>query len=365
MITCFIGTRAQLIKMAPVILEIERRKLDLNLVFTGQHKETMEQLVSDFGIRTRAIYLYQGREITGITQMAKWFLACLWKALRHPDAFVPKTAPPNITLVHGDTFSTLLGAVVGRLKGIPVAHIEAGLRSHNVFHPFPEELTRLIVFRLSRVAFCPGPWAYDNMRRYRSIRIDTGHNTLRDAIEIAKAAPPKADPGLTAGDYGICSIHRFENIFDRKRLAKILALVEKAAARYRLLFVLHPATRKKLEQFGFMSRLEANPKIKLLPRMGYVEFVQLMQRARFVVTDGGGNQEELSYLGIPTLLMRKATERREGLGSTAILSGYDEGVMEFFLAGLDNKAPTPTSDLAAGTALPSRQIVDYIESLQS
>ncbi|MGH8743866.1 MAG: UDP-N-acetylglucosamine 2-epimerase, partial [Burkholderiales bacterium] len=131
-----------------MILEITKRGLPFNLVFTGQHKETMEQLLADFGIHIPHCYLYQGKEITGIAQMGAWFTRCLWKCLREADKFVPGSGNmDSIILVHGDTFSTLLGAVIGKLRGITVAHIEAGLRSGNIFHPFPEELTRRAVFR--------------------------------------------------------------------------------------------------------------------------------------------------------------------------------------------------------------------------
>lgn len=357
MISCFIGTRAQLIKMAPVILEIERRGLPFSLVLTGQHEETMEQLLNDFGIHTRRSYLYQGKEITGIAQMGVWFARCLWKCLRETDKFVPGSGVNNVMLVHGDTLSTLLGAVVGKLRGLTVAHIEAGLRSGNIFHPFPEELTRRAVFRLSDLAFCPGEWSYNNMEKYSARRINTGHNTLLDALAIALAAPQKTDAPFPAKAYGVISIHRFENIFSRRRLARIIRLLEKAAAQHPLVFVLHPATRKKLTQFDLLDGLESNPRIKLLPRIGYVEFVQLIQRARFVITDGGSNQEELSYLGIPTLLMRKATERQEGLATTAILCAYNEQILERFLRdlpGLSSVKPRINSDS------PSKIIVDHL-----
>jgi UDP-N-acetylglucosamine 2-epimerase (non-hydrolysing) len=358
MISCFIGTRAQLIKMAPVILEIERRGLPFSLVLTGQHEETMEQLLNDFGIHTPRSYLYQGKEITGIAQMGVWFARCLWKCLRESDKFAPGSDNmDNVILVHGDTFSTLLGAVVGKLRSITVAHIEAGLRSGNIFHPFPEELTRRAVFRLSDLAFCPGEWSYNNMQKYSARRINTGHNTLLDSLTIALAAPQKNDAPFPAKAYGIISIHRFENIFSRRRLARIIHLLEKAAAQYPLVFVLHPATRKKLTQFNLLAGLEFNPRIKLLPRMGYVEFIQLIQRACFVITDGGSNQEELSYLGIPTLLMRKATERQEGLATTVILCGYDEPILEQFLQdlpGLSSAKSRINSDS------PSKIIVDHL-----
>ena len=357
MISCFIGTRAQLIKMAPVILEIEKRGLPFNLILTGQHEETMEQLLNDFGIRAPRNYLYRGKEITGILQMGIWFVRCLLKCLRESDRFVPGSGN-GVILIHGDTFSTLLGAIVGKLRGVPVAHIEAGLRSGNIFHPFPEELTRRTVFRLSDLAFCPGVWPYNNMKKYRAKRIDTGQNTLLDTLTIALSVPQKTISPFPAKTFGIVSLHRFENIFNLRRLGQIIGLLEKAAEWFPLVFVLHPATRKKLAQFGLLSKLESNSRIKLLPRMGYIEFVRLMQDAKFVITDGGSNQEELSYLGIPTLLMRKATERQEGLTTTAILCAYDEQILERFLRrlpGLSSVEP------AINSGSPSRIIVDHLE----
>lgn len=360
MINCFIGTRAQLIKMAPILLEIERRNLPLNLVFTGQHHETMAQLMEDFGITSVPRRLYLGREVTGIVQMAVWFVRCLLRSTRMPGLFMSKsTAGRSVVLVHGDTFSTLLGAVAGRLQGVEVAHIEAGLRSHNVFHPFPEELTRLAVFRFSQLSFCPGDWAFGNMAGYSSKAINTGNNTLLDALRLMLAFPRRM-PRPFEQEYGIASIHRFENIFNRARLEEILALIEQAANHYPIVFVLHPATRKKLTNYGLLGRLEQNPHIKLLPRMGYADFVQLMRDARFVITDGGGNQEELSYLGIPTLLMRKATERQEGLGSTATLCNYDKEVLDMFLASLPplkDAGPVPDKTGKSATQL----IVDELE----
>jgi len=359
MISCFIGTRAQLIKMAPVILAIEKRGLPFNLVFTGQHEETMEQLLNDFGIRAARVYLYRGREITGIVQMGTWFVRCLWRCLRQPNTFAPGSNNNGLILVHGDTFSTLLGAIVGKLRGITVAHIEAGLRSGNIFHPFPEELTRRIVFRMSDLAFCPGQWSCENMKKYRVTRVDTGQNTLLDALAIALAVPQKSNAPFAARTFGIVSLHRFENIFQSRRLAQIIGLLETAANQYPLVFVLHPATRKKLAQFDLLSKLENNPRIKLLPRMGYIKFVKLMKCAKFVITDGGSNQEELSYLGIPTLLMRKATERQEGLMTTATLCPYDEQILKRFLRDL----PVLSSvEPATHAGSPSEIIVDYLES---
>jgi len=359
MIICFIGTRAQTIKMAPALLEMERRRLPFRLVLTGQHEDTIDQLFTEFGISTAPVRLYQGKEISGIMQMGLWFMGCLWTCLRHSRRFFGiTTGEANVILVHGDTVSTLLGAVVGRLLRFDVAHIEAGLRSRNLFHPFPEELTRLAVFRLSTISFCPGAWAYDNLSMHHTERIDTRYNTLIDALSIALASPQharRAQPIVSA--YGIVSIHRFENIFSIARLTRIIELIETAASRHQLVFVLHPSTRKKLTEYNLLLRIESNSQIQVVARMGYISFVQLMRNALFVISDGGGNQEELSYLGIPTLLMRKATERKEGLGQTVTLCAYDEKTLITFL---DQFARSEHPRFSPPPISPSSMIVDRL-----
>ena len=356
MITCIIGTRAQLIKMAPVMREMEARKLAYQLIFTGQHKVTMTGLLDEFGIRTPPEIVYSGREVTGIVQMGGWFCLVLWRLFRIRRKLRVGPRDANIALVHGDTFSTLLGALLGKVCGIRVGHVESGLRSFNWFHPFPEELTRLAVFRMTDIAFCPNAWARDNLRAYRMEKIDCGQNTLLDCVRFALA---RGDAPASLGDYGVVSLHRFENIFNRQRLTQILDLLDRLSRGHRLVFVLHPATEKKLAAFGLLNRLQQDANIDLRPRMGYLAFLRLIRGARFVVTDGGSNQEELSYLGIPTLLMRKATERNEGLDSNVTIANYDAAVVDRFAADLSaaRAAPAMLPD-----AEPSRIIVDRLQA---
>lgn len=361
MIIVLLGTRAQLIKMAPVMRELQRRSVPYKLIYTGQHKETIAQLASDFAVPPPEEYVYGGGEVTGVIQMVRWFVYCLCKLLRGRGTFLPlHPSAADVIVVHGDTLSTLLGALIGRLTGMRVAHVEAGLRSHNLLQPFPEELTRLAVFRLSNIAFCPGEWAYRNMKRFRAERIDTGANTLLDSVRVVVDAAGHASRAGT-GNYGVCSIHRFENIFSRRRLAAIVDLVEEMAKTCLIVFVLHPTTRIKLHQFGLLARLERNPEITLAARMGYVKFVQLLRDSRFVITDGGGNQEELSYLGIPTLLMRKTTERPEGLGRTAVVCDYDMQVVREFLAR-PRSSDAGCNNMNEWVKSPSELIVDRLAS---
>jgi UDP-N-acetylglucosamine 2-epimerase (non-hydrolysing) len=363
LIVCIIGTRAQLIKMAPLMREFESRAIPYSLLFTGQHHVTMQTLLDDFEIRTAARWVYAGKEVTGIVQMGVWFVRCLWQFRKQRMQLLPPVSnrQSGVVLVHGDTFSTLLGALVGKLSGYSVAHVESGLRSFNVFHPFPEELTRLAVFRLADTAYCPNQWAQQNLAQYALRKVDCNGNTLLDAVRFA-IVHPQTRPSVSDDEpYAVVSLHRFENIFDRDRLTSIISMLEEAALVCRLLFVLHPATKKKLDAFGLTRRLEENLRFTLLERMGYIQFLHYLIAARFVITDGGSNQEELSYLQVPTLLMRRATERTEGLGTNVTIANYDPKIVSAFLKGVavaPLSAPTGTNMLPSGT--PSKTICDDV-----
>ena len=358
MITCILGTRAQLIKMAPVIRAIEDRGWSFCLTLTGQHHENIDGIIRDFGILTRPRYLYDGPEINGIFQMLAWAWRC-WRVFRRsPELYLPvSTGQPNLVLIHGDTFSTILGLVLARARSVRVAHVESGLRSFRILHPFPEELTRLVVMRFAHVAYCPGAWALKNAGRNPRLEcIDTRYNTLLDALRIAQARTQESGATAPKPQYGVCSIHRFENVFFKRRLRRIVNIVCEMAGQYPIKFVLHPVTRRRLEHTGLIARLRACPNISLLDRMGYIEFITLLKGSAFVVTDGGGNQEELSYLSIPTLLMRKATERQEGLGATVTISHYSRDAALSFLKQL-----RPSSQINMGADIsPTGIIVDHL-----
>ncbi|UXY15620.1 UDP-N-acetylglucosamine 2-epimerase [Chitiniphilus purpureus] len=348
---CFLlGTRAQLIKTAPVALACHELGLRTEMLWTGQHRETIDDLLADFGLQDlEKEALYQGPEVNSIGRVAPWAWQCFRSSRQsHRMLF----ARYGVIVTHGDTFSTVLAAWLGRKSGIPVAHIEAGLRSFNLLNPFPEEINRLLTFRWSDIAYHPGEWAGNNLHRYKWLeRIDTGQNTIVDAVRLAlgdELLEPPEQP------YAVCSIHRFENIFFTGRLKSIIAAIEAAAEQVPIRFVLHSATRKRLEATGLLQRLQAHPGIELLDRMGYFKFVRLLAGARFVITDGGSNQEELSLLQVPTLIMRDHTERQEGLGSTAQLVKPDPGQLRTLIATLPVKVsrrpqiggPSPASIIA-------------------
>lgn len=352
MIHIIIGTKAQLIKMAPVMKELADRNIGYNFIFTGQHNETIDELINVFKLKAPDYRLYSGRDITSVPAMIAWMIYCLFKSVKNKSEIFRNKK--GIALVHGDAFSALLGALMAKISGVKVGHVEAGLRSFNSFHPFPEEITRVLTSYLADYHFCPGEFALDNSRKYRGEKINTRENTLLDALNSAVGGAVSAD--RPQEKYGLVSIHRFENVFNKKRFKSILDLLEEISGSIKLLFVMHPVTEKKLKEFGFMPELTGNTNIKLMPRIDYFRFIKFLNNSEFIITDGGSNQEESYYLGKPCLIMRKTTERKEGLGQNAVVAGYDKKITEDFVANYSKLTGNP-GDFNVS---PSKIIVDYL-----
>lgn len=358
MIHIFLGTKAQLIKMAPVMVELQKRNIEYNFVFSGQHQATIQDIQNEFGIKKPDYTLYQGRDITGIVQMLLWSLRIFSHTLVHRKQ-VWKNDSNGIALNHGDTFSTLLGTIAAKACGLKSAHIESGLRSFNLFHPFPEELTRRLTFRLSDIFFAPGQWALDNLKAYKGIKVNTKYNTLIDALKISEKNINNANVILPNYKYGIVSIHRFENIFSRKKLLKIVELIEDIAQKQYLLMILHKPTLNKLKRYNLYQRLENNKKIELRPRYSYFQFMKLIKSAYFVVTDGGSNQEECYYLGKPCLILRQATERQEGIGHNACLSKFRIDLIKNFINNIDEFKQPGKIDRPSPTTIIIDELLSY------
>jgi len=328
MIHIIIGTKAQLIKMAPVMATLAGSGIQYNFIYTGQHRATINEMLADFGVKKPDITLYDGKDITSIFTMIVWSLRLLIVSVFNKKSIF-RGDKKGIVLVHGDTLSTLLGALMGKIAGLKVGHIESGLRSFNLFHPFPEEITRILTFRLSDILFCPGKWAMDNVSHLSKIKINTVENTLSDCISFWEKNIQRSDH-IPNYRYIIVSLHRFENIFNKKRLEIIINLIEKISTYHRIIFILHKPTEKKLKQMLFFERLRNNKYIEFRDRYNHSDFLALLKKCDFVVTDGGSLQEETYFLGIPCLLLRKTTERQEGIGYNVVLSNYDVNVVENF-----------------------------------
>jgi UDP-N-acetylglucosamine 2-epimerase (non-hydrolysing) len=210
-------------------------------------------------------------------------------------------------------------------------HLESGLSSGRLLDPFPEELCRRLVFRMTDVAMCPDAQTSRYMSRYRRVKVVNTHgNTISDSVALTGAARVSRPEGKP---YIVASLHRFQNIYNVKRLRNLVALVEAVAKQFTVHFVLHPATRGRLENDGLLERLTCAEGVSLHPRMGYRDFLCKAAGAACVLTDGGSNQEELAVLGVPTIVMRTRSERPDGLGENAIMENDVPGTLEGFIVG--------------------------------
>ena len=322
MIHIFIGTKAQLIKMAPIMRELQLCNIEYNFIFSGQHQETIDEIRANFGVKEPDYILHKGKDITSIVKMGYWLVKIVLIALfDRKKIWCGDTS--GVVLNHGDTFSTLAGSILARLGGHTNAHVESGLRSFDWFNPFPEEITRILVFKFSQIYFCPNEWAAKNLVKYNGKKIITNGNTLYDSLTLIKSLLPPADLSIPNKKFCVVSFHRFENVFKKSQLIKIVELLEAVSMHIDLLVIMHKPTLKKLHESGAFNRLQSNQKIHLRPRYDYHRFIHLVKASEFVITDGGSNQEECFYLGKPCLLLRTATERQEGLGENIVISSFN------------------------------------------
>lgn len=220
---------------------------------------------------------------------------------------------PDLVLVVGDVNSTLACSIVAAKMHVPVAHVEAGLRSFD--RKMPEEVNRLVTDAIADLHFVTEPSGMEHLRSegVPAAKVHLVGNTMIDSLvhfrEAAGRSTIVADLGVAAGGYMVVTLHRPSNVDRKESLQEVLGFFEKFASRVGAVFPVHPRTRKMLVEFGLMDRASKIPGLKLVEPLGYLDFLRLMQDAKFVLTDSGGIQEETTYLGIPCLTLRDNTER--------------------------------------------------------
>lgn len=350
-----VGTKAQFIKTAPILWNLDRAGIEYRLVYTGQHSETFSELERAFGLRSADVNLVPSNEADSARGLLVWLMKVCAALLQRGGAAQWRGA--SWGMVHGDTLSALVGALALRLIGVPVVHVEAGLRSPKLWSPFPEEIVRRLVSRLASLHCCPDQTAASNIRRGADVIVTSG-NTIRDALEMALLAQPEQVAFGGGGSYAVVSMHRAETLTNRFAFDFAMEQIASVAKMIRVRFVLHPATRRCLEKTEWGKRLRACPEIELLERVDYPTFVGWLLNARFLLTDGGSNQEEAALLGLPTLLLRKETERADGIESGIVaISAMDPERIQNFVER-HRLGSWPIRVLPKSS--PARQIVDEL-----
>ncbi len=306
-----VGTRPEIIKMAPVILEAENRNIPFTIIHTGQHydKEMSDQFFDVLKLRKPDINLgvqaEQSNEQLGnmINKLGRLLLEIA----------------PNLVLAVGDTKSVLAACLASINNQIPFGHIESGLRSYD--NTMPEEINRRIVDSVSSILFTPSQRSVVNLL-YEGIdpaRIHFVGNTIVDSLrifgeKIKQDIPKAADEILKKiqRNFIICTIHRISNVENETNLKEIVESLEEIKD-ISIIFLLHPRTAKKLEEFNLMSQFENIKNMIISSPVDYLSILSLMknEKCKLILTDSGGLQEEAAYLRIPCITLRPNTERPE------------------------------------------------------
>lgn len=330
----FIGTEAELIKVFPVIIAGMEKGVVCHIIASGQNDLKKSRIMREIQLNGKFLELSQESDIKKSAKgLLVWFAKTYRGAVKQiTQVFDKEELKGAPMVVHGDTVSTFMGARIGKKLGCVVCHVEAGLRSHHLLNPFPEEIDRLLTSRIARVHFAPGEEPAENLKRARGTVVNTKYNTILDSLKYSEHMQvlTKEVEDLRGQDYFVFVMHRQENLANKEFVRQVLDRVKRFAQNRKCVLILHKITEVTLEEMGQLEELKENENFVLLPRVDYFDFMKLLQGAQYVITDGGSNQEELHYMGKPCLIMRKTTERQEGIGQNAVLYGGDVAAMERF-----------------------------------
>ena len=359
------GTRPEAIKMAPLVIELKKHKDFKTIVcVTGQHREMLDQVMDAFGIKADfdLDIMKEKQSLTSITTAVLTKLEPVLKAEK-----------PDLVLVHGDTTTSVAAAMAAFYQQIPVGHVEAGLRTGNIYSPFPEEMNRIMIDRISSVYFAPTKLNEQNLKREGiSKNIFVTGNTVIDAFAYTvKSSYRFHEDKLNGIDYEkrkvvIVTAHRRENL--GKPLENICNAILRLSEKYKdLLFVypvhLNPVVRNTVTEF-----LANKSNMLLLNPIDVLDMHNLMARCFIVMTDSGGIQEEAPHFGKPVLVLRTETERPEAVeAGTVKVVGIEEETIFADAENLIDNAETYNKMANAvnpyGDGHASERIVKLIEEL--
>jgi UDP-N-acetylglucosamine 2-epimerase (non-hydrolysing) len=300
-----VGARPNYPKVAPLLWSADREKRRHVLVHTGQHYDhkMSKSFFTDLGMPEPDHYLGVGSG-THAEQTARVMLAFEQVLLKER---------PDMTVVVGDVNSTLACALTAAKLCLPVAHLEAGLRSFD--RTMPEEVNRILTDQVADLLLTPSADGDENLAR-EGVPAERVHRVGNIMIDSLLRSLPKARAtgalechGVKRGGYALVTLHRPSNVDDPRVFGGILDVLAELSRRLPVIFPIHPRSSRRLEELGLKPRIEAAKDLRLTPPLGYLEFIALTDGARLILTDSGGIQEESTVLGVPCLTLRMTTER--------------------------------------------------------
>ena len=351
------GTRPEIIKMAPIIRALKKAVIPLKFVHCGQHYDynMVQQFIEDLELPPPDFSFKIDGSSPGI-QTAQ--------IMMHMDALIEKTEP-SIVLVEGDTNSVLASALAANKRGVPIGHVEAGLRSFDL--RMPEEHNRRLTDHISEYLFAPTVTAQANLENEHVWgRIYVTGNTVIDAvIQHLPIAEKKSTilEKISFKEFALATAHRAENVDDLSVLKNIIEAF--AEAPLPIVYPMHPRTQKRMRQNSFFSKIKKIDNLLVLPPLGYLDFLVLMRKSKFIVTDSGGIQEEATAPGIrkPVLVIRLSTERPEAVesGFAKVVGTEKSGILAAIKAKMGNQGKLPEkSPFGDGNA--AEKIVETIHN---
>ena len=296
-----VAARPNFMKMAPVVLEMNRRGIEQYLVHTGQHYDAnmSDVFFEELGMPRPDVYLGVGSG-SHAAQTAAVLTAFETTCLQRK---------PDMVIVAGDVNSTVAAALASTKLGIPVAHVEAGLRSYD--RDMPEEINRVLTDHMSDLLFATEEAGVENLRRegIQGDKVKLVGNCMVDSLlshlDKAVGLKPWENYGQSSGGYGLLTLHRPSNVDHADALESLLKTLNRISRRLPMIFPVHPRTRLRILNSG----MQLADTIRLVEPLPYLTFIGLMAKSRCVLTDSGGIQEETTALGVPCLTLRENTER--------------------------------------------------------
>jgi len=301
------GARPNFMKIAPIWHKLKPLgdRFETRIVHTGQHYDyAMSQVfLNHLGLGEPDFFLGAGSGTHGY-QTAQVLMAFEKLVIEQR---------PDLVVVVGDVNSTIAASLASVKLGVPVAHVEAGLRSFDL--TMPEEINRMLTDRIADLLFVSEPSGVANLSA-EGIGGERVHlvgnvmiDTLKNNLEKIKVGDTAKKMGLKDEKFCLITIHRPSNVDSEPALRKVLDVLREAASRYKLVFPAHPRTQKNMANFGLKEQFEAIDNLQITEPIGYFEFMNLMIHSALVLTDSGGIQEETTWLGIPCITLRENTER--------------------------------------------------------
>ena len=306
-VTVVVGTRPEIIKMAPIVRALKTNGIPFSFVHCGQHYDynMSQQFIEDLELPSPD-FSFKIRASSPGEQTARIIL--------HMDRLLKRTTP-CLVLVEGDTNTVLAAALAANKRGIPVGHVEAGLRSFDL--RMPEEHNRRLADHVSEFLFAPTARSEANLKRENVWgKIFVTGNTVIDAVnQHLPIAERKSDilKKIRFEKFALATAHRAENVDDLNVLKNFMGVL--AESPVPVVYSMHPRTRKRLRQHKLLAQIERNGNVQVFPPLGYLDFLVLMRKCELIITDSGGIQEEATAPAIrkPVLVMRLSTERPEAV----------------------------------------------------